>query len=150
MKTIVLTAGVLALLGACAASPRAATDGAATINAAAVPVSSVTKALSQPAPLTRGICHPDTGVSSPSEVYTVTFDIETDGSTSNVSMSDWPLRDRYAQNVSMGTVDIARQCALDIAYAVKRWRYEPPMLDGEPVRITGAKAQISLEPRQRL
>lgn len=105
-----------------------------TVDATTVPVLSVTSVVSRTQPNAAEFCYPDNGRHGDPRRYTVTFDIEPDGTTSNVHAPD-----------RIGLVD---ECAGAAERAVRLWKFEPPRLNGEPVRVTDAETLIGYEPRR--
>ena len=65
------------------------------------------------------------------EVVRVRFDVLASGRTANPEVVDTtdPCYDRYARTTVLG------------------WRYRPPVLDGEPVRVTGMSARLMFSRR---
>ena len=124
MRTIAIS---LVMLGACATGGNSAQD-ARVVTLSEISLRDVTRQVrNEQVPATR--CDRYGGLET--EVVKVRFDVLPSGRTSDVAVIDStnPCHDRYAIT------------------SVLRWRYDPPMLDGEPVRLAGVTARVTFAKR---
>ena len=106
-----------------------------TVDAESVPIADLTRVTEQVAPVAPGHCHPANGQRGEPRRYRIRFDIEADGTTSNVRAA--------------GRTSTLIECVGAAERAVRQWTFAPPTYEGGPVRVTNAVTTIGYEPRQR-
>lgn len=128
---MLVTTAILTSLAAFAADVR-------TVDATEVPVLSMTQVVKQEGPRNiQNVCAPDRGRNADPVRIPVRFSIETDGTTSDVTIAN-----ALTNAVAVGT----RPCAGETLRAVRGWTFEPPVLNGEPVRIENVESYVGFAP----